>query len=92
MTPESEHTLLWFIQTIFVGTLIVMLGGAFGDEFLFIDFGHEAESLQRIGVALLFATGSVFFLFWNVSQLIDAKIDSFRSELGPPAEVGESIE
>lgn len=69
-----------------------MLAGAFGNDYVMYDLGYEAASLQRIGLALLFATGSVFFLFLNVSQLIDAKIDASSANSSQDPDGNDSLE
>ena len=76
MASALEHTLTWLVQTVLVAGVVVMLGGALGVEYLFVEFGNETESLGRIVLSLLLAAGSVFFLLHHTSQMIDEKLES----------------
>ena len=81
MVSALEHTLTWLVQTVLVAGVVVALGGVLGVEYVFVEFGNETESLTRIALSVILATGSVFFLLVHASQMIDEKLES-RTETG----------
>lgn len=91
MSPELEHTLTWMAQTLVVGAVVIMLGAVFGVESLFIEYGMESRSIVRLILLSILALGSVFFLFLNVSQLIDEKTSGPLSESTTIGESDDSI-